>query len=229
MAVAEATDGTVVEPNSVYIIPPNRDMTLVHGLLRLAEPGEPRGQRLPIDLFFRSLAADLRERAICIVLSGSGSDGALGVRAVKGEGGMAMAQEPESAEYANMPQAAIDTGAVDYVRPPAELPAALIAYTAHVFGAAPHPISLPPPPDSPETLQKIFLALRAQTGHDFSLYKRNTVIRRLERRMAVNQLARLDDYLLFLADHPAEVQELFRDILIGVTSFFRDPAAFAML
>ena len=134
MQVFEVEDGMAVEPNCAYIIPPNRDMAFLNGTLQLLEPAAPRGQRLPIDFFFRSLAQDQHERAICIVLSGTGSDGTLGVRAIKGEGGMVMAQNPESTEYDGMPRSAIATGLVDYVLPPAEMPAQLIAYVAHAFG-----------------------------------------------------------------------------------------------
>ena len=184
--------------------------------------------RLPIDFFFRSLAQDQRERAICIVLSGTGSDGTLGVRAIKGEGGMVMAQNPESTEYDGMPRSAIATGLVDYVLPPAEMPAQLIAYVAHAFGKTSRPVS-PPAPKAEDALKKIFLLLRAQTGHDFSQYKQSTIVRRVERRMAVHQIERLDEYVRYLQQTPAEVEALFRDLLIGVTSFFRDPEAFEAL
>ena len=143
MQVFEVEDGMAVRPNCAYIIPPNRDMAFLNGTLQLLEPAAPRGQRLPIDFFFRSLAQDQHERAICIVLSGTGSDGTLGVRAIKGEGGMVMAQNPESTEYDGMPRSAIATGLVDYVLPPAEMPAQLIAYVAHAFGERPRPASPP--------------------------------------------------------------------------------------
>ena len=133
MQVFEVEDGMVVQPNCAYIIPPNRDMAFLNGALQLLEPGMPRGQRLPIDFFFRSLAQDQRERAICVVLSGTGSDGTQGVRAIKGEGGMVMAQSPESTEYDGMPRSAIATGLVDYELPPAEMPAQLMAYVSHAF------------------------------------------------------------------------------------------------
>jgi len=228
MEVFEVADGMAVKPNCAYIIPPNRDMAFLNGTLQLLEPTTPRFHRLPIDFFFRSLAQDQHERAICIVLSGTGSDGALGVRAVKGEGGMVMAQNPESTEYDGMPRSAIATGLVDYVLPPAEMPAQLIAYVAHAFGKTPHPVS-PAAPISEDALKKIFLLLRAQTGHDFSQYKRNTIARRVERRMAVHQIERLDGYVRYLQQTPAEVEALFHDLLIGVTSFFRDPEAFSAL
>jgi two-component system CheB/CheR fusion protein len=228
MEVFEVADGMAVKPNCAYIIPPNRDMALLNGTLHLLEPAAPRGHRLPIDFFFRSLAQDQRERAIGIVLSGTGSDGTQGVRAIKGEGGMAMAQNPKSTEYDGMPTSAIATGLVDYVLPAAEMPAQLIAYVAHAFGKTSLPVS-PPAPKAEDALKKIFLLLRAQTGHDFSQYKQSTIARRVERRMAVHQIERLDEYVRYLQQTPADVEALFRDLLIGVTSFFRDVEAFGAL
>ena len=139
MQVFEVDDGMAVRANCAYIIPPGRDMAFLNGTLQLLEPSEPRGQRLPIDFFFRSLAQDQRERAIGIILSGTGSDGTLGVRAIKGEGGMVMAQNPVSTEFDGMPRSAIATGLVDYELPPAEMPAQLIAYAVHAFGPPPGP------------------------------------------------------------------------------------------
>jgi two-component system CheB/CheR fusion protein len=228
MQVFEVEDGMVVRQDCAYIIPPNRDMALMNGSLQLLEPSAPRGQRLPIDFFFRSLAQDQHERAICIVLSGTGSDGTQGVRAIKGEGGMAIAQNPESTEYDGMPRSAIATGLVDYVLPPAEMPAQLMAYATHAFGKIPRAVSTTAVKIEDE-LKKIFVLLRTQTGHDFSLYKQNTIIRRVERRMALHQIERMDGYIRYLRQNPAEVEALFRDLLIGVTSFFRDPEAFLAL
>ena len=228
MQVFEVEDGMTVKPNCAYIIPPNRDMAFMNGTLQLLEPAAPRGQRLPIDFFFRSLAQDQRERAICIVLSGTGSDGTLGVRAIKGEGGMAMAQNPESTEYDGMPRNAISTGLVDFVLPPAEMPSHLIAYAAHAFDKAirPTPTAIPQPENM---LKKILILLRNQTSHDFSLYKPNTINRRIDRRMAVHQIDTIAEYIKYLQRTPEEVEALFRDLLIGVTSFFRDTEAFEAL
>ena len=228
MQVFEVEDGMVVRPNCAYIIPPNRDMAFLAGSLQLLEPHAPRGLRLPIDFFFRSLAQDQRERAICIVLSGTGSDGALGVRAVKGEGGLAMAQTPASTEFDGMPHNAIATGLVDFVLPPAEMPAHLIAYAAHAFGKGPGLVAAAHPKEE-NTLKKICIVLRDRTGHDFSQYKHNTLARRVERRMAIQQIDRAEDYLRYLQKDPTEAEALFCDLLIGVTSFFRDPAAFEAL
>jgi two-component system, chemotaxis family, CheB/CheR fusion protein len=225
MQVLEVEDGMLVKPNRAYIIPPNRDMELINGTLRLQEPSLARGVRLPIDFFFRSLAQDQRDRAICIVLSGTGSDGALGVRAIKGEGGMVMAQNPETTEYDGMPRSAIGTGMVDFVLPPQEMPAKLLVYVAQAFGGARLPA--PPPDAGPDSVfERIFFLLRSETGHDFSQYKRNTIRRRVERRMAVHQIDRMEDYVRYLQLTPTEVSALFRDLLIGVTSFFRDTDIF---
>jgi two-component system CheB/CheR fusion protein len=228
MQVFEVEDGMKVLPNCAYIIPPNRDMAFINGTLQLMEPAAPRGQRLPIDFFFRSLAQDQRERAIGIVLSGTGSDGTLGVRAIKGEGGMVMAQNPASTEYDGMPRSAIGTGLVDYELPPAEMPAQIIAYVAHALGKLQHTGTIPAP-KAENALKKIFILLRTQTGHDFSQYKLSTINRRIERRMAVNQIASIEEYVKYLQQTPAEVETLFRDMLIGVTNFFRDPAAFKIM
>jgi len=225
MQAFEVQDGMAVRPNCAYIIPPNRDMAFLNGTLHLMEPSAPRGQRLPIDFFFISLAQDQHERAICIVLSGTGSDGTLGVRAIKGEGGMVMAQNPASTEYDGMPRSAIATGLVDYELPPAEMPPQLIAYVAHAFGRPPRPATAPAP-KTENALKKIFILLRAQTSHDFSQYKPSTIHRRIERRMAVHQIVSLEEYVRYLQQTPAEVDALFRDLLIGVTSFFRDPEAY---
>lgn len=228
MQVFEVEDGMPVKPNCIYIIPPNRDMAFLHGTLQLMEPGAPRGQRLPIDFFFRSLAQDQRERAIGIVLSGTGSDGTMGVRAIKGEGGMVMAQNPGSTEYDGMPRSAISTGLVDYELPPAEMATQLIGYVAHAFGK-PSRATSPAPQKSENMLNKVFVLLRAQTGHDFSNYKPSTIQRRIERRMAIHQIDTMEGYLKYLHSTPTEGGALFRDLLIGVTSFFRDPAAFKAL
>ncbi|MEO8007679.1 MAG: chemotaxis protein CheB [Betaproteobacteria bacterium] len=228
MQVFEVEDGMVVQTNCIYIIPPNRDMAFLNGTLQLLEPSAPRGQRLPIDFFFRSLAHDQSQRAIGVVLSGTGSDGTQGVRAIKGAGGMVMAQNPESTEFDGMPRSAISLGLVDYELPPAEMPVRLIAYVRHAFGQIRVPVAV----DTPKTegaLKKIFVLLRAQTGHDFSQYKPSTINRRVERRMAVHQIDALESYVRFLQQTPTEVEALFRDLLIGVTNFFRDPEAFTVL
>ncbi len=228
MKVFEVEDGMVVQPNCCYIIPPNHDMAFLNGSLQLLEPSSPRGQRLPIDFFFRSLALDQREQAIGIILSGTGSDGTLGVRAIKGEGGMVMAQSCDSTEYDGMPRSALSTGLVDYELPPSAMASQLISYV-HRRSARPLLPTTVPAPKAESALNKIFVLLRTQTGHDFSLYKSSTIHRRIERRMAVLQINTVELYLKYLQHLPAETVLLFRDLLIGVTSFFRDPEAFKAL
>lgn len=228
MRVFEAEEGMRVEPDCVYIIPPNKDMALMHDTLHLLEPAAPRGLRLPIDFFFRSLAQDRGEQSICIVLSGTGTDGTLGVRAVKEVGGMAMAQTPESTNYDGMPRSAIATGLVDYVLPPGEMPKRLITYVQQVFGRKKKGEAAPPV-DVTNWIQRILVLLRSATGHDFSAYKHSTIRRRVERRMAVHQIERIEQYVQYLRQNEAELHALFRELLIGVTSFFRDPQAFQSL
>jgi two-component system, chemotaxis family, CheB/CheR fusion protein len=228
MLVYEVEDGMEVQPNCAYIIPPNCDMALLAGRLHLLEQTTRHGLRLPIDYFFRSLAQDQHERAICIVLSGTGSDGTLGAREVKGEGGLVMAQSPDSTEFDGMPRSVIATGLVDHILPPAAMPTQLATYVQHAFHRQPATAATLDG-ITQETLKKIFVVLRAQTSHDFSQYKQNTLIRRIERRMALHRIDRIDDYLRFMQKTPVEVEALFRDLLIGVTSFFRDAEAFESL
>ncbi len=227
MQVFEVEDGMVVQPNCAYIIPPNHDMAFFNGTLQLLETSAPHGRRLPIDFFFRSLAQDQRERAIAVVLSGTGSDGTLGIRAIKGEGGMVMAQNPASSEYDGMLRSAINTGLVDYVMPPAEMPNQIITYVPRAYGRP--PLLAVPESKVENALKKIFILLRSHTGHDISQYKPSTIHRRIERRMAVHQIKQIDEYVKYLQQTPAEVEALFRDLLIGVTNFFRDPEAFKTL
>lgn len=224
MPVYEVKDGMVVQPDCVYVIPPNHEMVLEYGTLQLLKPSEPRGHRLPIDLFFRSLAQSKQEMAIGIILSGTGSDGTLGVQAIKAEGGMVMAQTPESSEHDGMPQSAISTGLVDYILKPAEMPAQLMTYVTHAFGKRTQAVL-----KAEGAMKKIFSLLRTLTGHDFSLYKQSTISRRIERRMAIQNIKSVDEYVRYLEQKPAEVEALFQDFLIGVTSFFRNPAAFDAL
>lgn len=228
MPVFQVQDGMRVEPNCVYVIPPNWNLAVLHGSFRLMERELLQGKRLPIDYFFRSLAEDQAERAIAIILSGTGSDGTLGLKAIKGEGGLVIVHDPASAEYDGMPQSAIDTGLVDYVLPPEQMPEQLLAYLQHPYSQTSE-MKLPLALQAIDWLQKIFILLRHQTGHDFSLYKQKTVARRIERRMALEQLERVEDYYHYLQRNPAEADTLFKELLIGVTNFFRDPAAFTAL
>jgi len=229
MQVFEVEDGMEVKPNCTYIIPPNCDMAFFNGTLQLFEPLEPHGHRLPIDFFFSTLAQNLHEKAICVVLSGTGSDGTAGLRAVKSEGGMVMAQSPSSCEYNGMPCSAIATGLVDFELSPAEMPAQLIAYVAHELHSQGLISSDPVSPKLANALKKVFILLHGRTGHDFSLYKPTTIIRRIERRMAIHKIDDADLYVKYLQQMPTEIDALFRDLLIGVTSFFRDKNAFEEL
>ncbi|MGB9133731.1 MAG: chemotaxis protein CheB [Methanosarcina sp.] len=224
MPVYEVKNGMVVKPGCIYVIPPNHDMVLEYGTLQLTEPAEPRGHRLPIDIFFRSLAQSKQELAIGIVLSGTGSDGTLGVRAIKAEGGVLMAQIVESSEYDGMPRSAIATGLVDYILKPEEMPAQIIAYVTQTFGKKTRGA-----PKAEGAMKKIFNLLRTQTHHDFSQYKQNTINRRIERRMTIQNIKSMDEYVRNLEQKPIEVEALFRDLLIGVTNFFRNPETFEAL
>jgi PAS domain-containing protein len=228
MKVFEVEDGMAVAPGCACIIPPNRDMAFLHGALHLLEPAAPRGQRLPIDYFFRSLAQDQRERAVGIILSGTGADGTQGARSIKAEGGLVIAQDPKSTEFDGMPGSVIGAGLADLVLPPSAMAAQLIGYKQRAFVRSPRARSAPPQPQGND-LQKILILLRAHSGHDFSQYKPGTTHRRIERRMAIQQIETLEAYVKFAQRTPAEVEALFRDLLIGVTSFFRDPQAFAAL
>ncbi|WP_241422458.1 chemotaxis protein CheB [Candidatus Contubernalis alkaliaceticus] len=227
MLVFQAQEQTAVQPNCVYIIPPNKDMSLFHGALHLFEPVAPRGLRLPIDYLFRSMAEDRGERAIVAILSGMGTDGTLGLKAVKEKGGMVLVQEPASAKFDSMPKSSINTGLVDVVAPAEELIFKAIAYLKHkpVIGGLEQGLT---DKDS-NTFEKIAILLRSQTGHDFSFYKKTTVYRRIERRLGIHQINDLATYIRFLQENPQELQVLFKELLIGVTSFFRDPEAWEQL
>ncbi len=228
MDVVEGEDGMQVQPDHVYVIPPNRNISIFHKTLQLSIPGDPRGLRMPIDFFFRSLAEDQGEKAICIILSGTGADGTLGLRAINGGGGMSMVQDPASAKYDGMPGSAIKTGLTDFILPVEKMPEQLIGYVSRFYQkAAKQPPQLPA--KTPGAMQKIFMLLRSKTGHDFSLYKKNTIHRRIEKRMSVHQFEDASQYVRHLQDHPDEVKLLFKELLIGVTNFFRNAEAFDIL
>jgi two-component system CheB/CheR fusion protein len=225
MSVVEATDGMEVEANRVYLAPGGTNLVILHGTLHLMEPASQERVPLPIDYFLRSLAEDRKQGAIGIILSGTGTDGTLGLRAIKAESGMTIAQEPQSAKYQGMPRSAITAGVVDVVQPAAQMSGSLLAYARNLTRPA-----LPlPEHDASHTLQKIFFLLRDRTGNDFAAYKGNTIHRRIERRMNVHQIQNLRQYLRFVQANPHELDALFQELLIGVTSFFRDPQAFEAL
>jgi two-component system CheB/CheR fusion protein len=222
MPVVQITDRMKVVPDHVYVIPPSKDLSLLHGVLHLLEPAAPRGLRLPIDFFLRSLADDHHDRAIAVILSGMGSDGTLGIRAIKERSGGVFVQAPASAKFDGMPRSAIDSGLADVVAPVDELPGKIVAYRNHV------PLLLRPNGAAHKeqgALEKIIILVRAQTSHDFSHYKKPTIYRRIERRMGLHQLGTIGDYVRYLQENPEEATLLFKELLIGVTSFFRDPAA----
>jgi two-component system CheB/CheR fusion protein len=224
MLVVEAKDGMQVEANHVYIIPPNKYMTIADGFLQLSGPVQRGGPPTSIDLFLRSLAEDAQEKAICIILSGTGAHGALGLKAIKAAGGLAMVQDPETAEYPLMPRSAIATGLADYVLPVEQMPEALIKYVQHYYvnGGAEEP-------EPPDHLNQVLALLRVRTRLDFRYYRKKMLTRRIERRMSLSHFNALSDYLAFLREHPDELKQLAKDLLISVTSFFRDPEAWQAL
>jgi two-component system CheB/CheR fusion protein len=227
MTVLQAKDRQLVEADHVYVIPPNKDMSLLHGQLHLLSQASPRGLNLPIDFFFRSLAEDRQEHSIGVILSGMGSDGTLGLRAIKEKAGAAFVQSLGSAKFDSMPRSAIDAGLADVVAAVEELPEKIVAYSRH----APHisRAELPLENKAQSALEKVFILLRAHTGNDFSQYKRSTIYRRIERRMSLHQIDGLANYVRYLRENPGEIDLLFKELLIGVTSFFRDPAAWEHL
>jgi len=227
MPVVEAAEGMAVEANCVYIIPPNKNMTIAGGLLRLTGPVERGSWQTSIDLFLRSLADDQREKAICIILSGTGSHGTLGLKAVKAAGGMAMVQDPKTADYPPMPESAIATGLADHVLPVEQMPEALVKYVQYFSVNGGRVVAAVE--ETPDHLNQMLALLRARTKFDFSGYRKKTLARRLERRMGLSHFANVADYLAHLRDHPEEVKQLARDLLISVTRFFRDPDAFRTL
>lgn len=229
MNVSQVEDGMAVEANRLYVIPPGKTLKIQDGALHLSEAVAKQGYKAPIDQFFRSLAEDQGDQAVAVVLTGTGSDGSLGVKAIKEQNGLCMAQDPTEADYDGMPRSAIATGTVDVVAPVHELAEKLIAYQrdAERVQLPDTPESLPR--DDSDALKQIFGDLNEQTGHDFSDYKRATILRRLERRMQVNRVESLSDYARFLKDNPDESNALFRDFLISVTNFFRDPEPFENL
>jgi two-component system CheB/CheR fusion protein len=227
MPVVQAEDAIRVEPDHVYIIPPNTTLTIRQGTLRLAPPEAPYGYRVPIDTFFRSLARDQGEHAIAVVLSGTGSDGALGVKAIKEHSGMTVAQA--DATYDGMPQNAIATGLVDFVLPVADMPAKLIECVRHGARWASSNGMAGLADEAVDHLEDVFRLLQTHTGNDFSFYKQKTIMRRIQRRLQVHGLDSMQQYVDRLRRDTAEIDALFKELLIGVTHFFRDSEAFEAL
>ena len=227
MPVHRAEEGMLVEANHVYLIPPNHDLRIFHGKLLLTEQKREGGINLPIDIFLNSLAEDQGDKAVAIILSGTGSDGTRGIRAIKEKVGMVMAQSEESATFDGMPRSAMATGLVDYVLNPEEMPQQLISYVRHPFAKKAEPSDALLSDEDSTT--RIYAMLREKTGVDFTYYKPSTMVRRIERRMNVNQILTLRDYVRYMERFSPEIDALHRDLLIGVTSFFRDPLAFRHL
>lgn len=221
MKVHQATDRLKIKPDSVYVIPPNKSLSILNGVLHLFDPVEIRGLRLPIDYFFRSLADDQQQGSVGIILSGMGSDGSLGLKAIKERNGIVLVQDPDTAKFDGMPRSAIGSVVADIIAPADVLPLRLISYLKHSSD-----IKTEPELDSKSksNIEKIIILLRQKSGHDFSEYKKNTLVRRIERRKVIHQIDKISNYVRFLQNNPQEIDILFKELLIGVTSFFRDAA-----
>jgi len=228
MKVLAAEDGAPVRPDHVYVIPPATYLEIKKGNLRLSRPKNRHGARMPVDFFFRSLAEDRRRRAICVVLSGAGTDGTLGLRAVKEHGGLAIVQDPKEAGYDSMPRSALTTGAVDLVLAVKEMPQAIVRYCGQSYVHIPEE-AVGVSEQADERINDIIDLLKSKTAHDFFPYKIGTIVRRIERRMAVNYVDGFAEYLRNLMEDPVEIERLAKDLLINVTSFFRHPESFDVL
>lgn len=245
MPVLEAENGMRIEPDCVYVIPPNTELSVVKGTMHVGWPAAPRGLRLPVNVLFSSLARDQGEQSIGVVLSGMGADGTLGLQAIKAVGGLTAVQQPDTAQFDGMPSSAIAAGCADIVAPPTELPARIRAYVMRLTALAPATeaeaeaeaeakqeiSSADPAQSSPGSapMQSVFRVLRERTRHDFSSYKPSTLRRRIDRRMAIHAIPTLREYADFLQHNIQEVDLLFKEVLIGVTSFFRDAAVWQYL
>lgn len=226
MPVHQVVDQMHVEATKVYVIPPNKDLNISDNLLLLTEPSQTHGMRMPIDIFLRSLAKDKQENAICIILSGTGADGSLGLKSIKDKGGLVLVQTPETSKFDGMPRSAIATGLVDCSLPVEKMPSALLSYHQSMQKLTKCDI---PPPAVHEQLDQILSALRLQTKYDFSNYKKGTLKRRIERRMGLNHITAFADYAHMVQKSHEEAQHLLRDFLISVTDFFREPEAYEQL
>ncbi len=225
MKVITVTDRLKIKPNCIYIIPPNKSMSILNGALHLFEPIEIHGLRLPVDFFFRSLAFDLKEQSIGIILSGMGSDGSLGLKAIKEQGGIVLIQEPKSAKFDSMPRNATEAVIPDFSVPANELPLKLLSIGKSILRKK----VVPKTETDSSSLEKIIILLRIQTGNDFSQYKKNTLYRRIERRMDIHAIRKIGSYVSYLQKNPPEIEILFKELLIGVTNFFRDSAVWEYL
>ncbi|MFP5262325.1 MAG: chemotaxis protein CheB [Blastocatellia bacterium] len=230
MPVIKVTERIKVEPNQVYVIPPAKHLVMTDGHVSLHEPETRGGTRIPVDLFFRTLASAYDVKAVGVVLSGTGTDGTLGLRHIKEAGGVSIAQDPSQAEHDGMPRSAINSGLVDFILPVEKIPDKLVA-----LRRISEKIQTPPETGKPlteddeEALREVLAILRARTGNDFSNYKRSTVLRRVTRRLQVNAVEDIKTYAMLLRERPSEAQELLGDMIISVTNFFRDSEAFKLL
>lgn len=228
MKVHRAEEGMPVMPGNVYLIPPKKNLTIFHGKLLLNDQEHVKGTiNLPIDIFLRSLAEDQGDKAVAVILSGSGSDGMRGVRAIKEFGGMVMVQSESTAKFDSMPRASISTGLVDFILPPEEMPDRLLSYAKHPFVIKAERSETVISDE--DALTRIFAILRDKFKADFTYYKPSTVTRRIERRMSINRIDEIRDYVAFMQNYPGEAGTLFREFLIGVTRFFRDREVFDLL
>jgi len=230
MPVTQAKNRMEVKPNCIYVIPPNHDLSILHDRLFLLDPMAQRGLRLPIDFFFRALAADHHDQAVGVILSGMGSDGTLGMRAIHEAGGLLLVQHPDTAKFDSMPRSVIDTGLADIIAPAEALAQHIVDTLRHrpriliATGGAEKETEA-----QSSAFESICILLRDRTGHDFLRYKKSTLYRRIERRMAIHQVERIVEYVHYLRNNPQEVDLLFKELLIGVTRFFRDPATWNYL
>src|SRR3954468_3853884 len=249
MPVTQVNEAVKVRPNHVYVIPPNHQLSFEDSTLHLLPPQQPAGRRVTIDLFFRTLAQAYGQRAVCVILSGTDSAGVIGLKHIRAQGGLTIVQDPNEAECDSMPATAISTGMVDWVLPVAEMSGKLLEFVENENRMRLPPEILDAEPDAKEqeapggetvsdethssedeeAIVKVLADVRAQTGHDFQHYKRATVLRRIARRLQVNSLETIPQYLGFLRTHPSESRALLQDLLIGVTHFFRDHEAFAAI
>lgn len=220
--VNQVRERTKVEPNQVYVVPPNQRLTMFDGHLELKSMIGTEERRSPVDLFFRTLAETNEDRSVAVILSGTGANGSMGIKRIKEYGGVALVQDPQEAEYTDMPRNAIATGMVDHILPVAEIPAKIISYKDHVRSVQTSERVSEVPKTEEQALLDIFTQLRRRTGQDFSNYKRATILRRIERRLSLQELPSLAAYADYLRDHPEENQALMKDLLISVTNFFRD-------
>ncbi|MEZ5335795.1 MAG: chemotaxis protein CheB [Methanolobus sp.] len=224
MDVLRAEDGMLVEPNKIYLIPPRNNLTIFHSKLILSEHEHSRIPNFPIDIFLESLAEDQGSKAIGIILSGTGSDGMRGIKAIKEKGGMVMVQNEDSAKFDGMPKSAISTGIVDYILTSREMPEQLISFIEHPYESKQVDANILL--TDQENMHRLFALLRKKHSVDFTYYKKSTVVRRVERRMVVNHIDEFRDYVRYLENNSQEITNLYRELLIGVTHFFRDEEAF---